>query len=99
MDNTNNNIYRIIPNKNNLSLNVDNYLNNFNSNKRKINLKSNHFNILSNNILNNKDNIEEEKKYRKILIPSLSSNRIFSVKNNEITNPSSYYKKYDEDYY
>ena len=35
----------------------------------------------------------------KTLIPSLSSNLIFSIGNNEISNPSSYYKKYDEEYY
>lgn len=98
-NNNNNNNHNIIPDKNNLSLDVDNYLNNFNPNKRKINLKNNHFNTISKNIVNNKDNIDQERKYRKVLIPSLSSHEIFSVKNNEITNPSSYYKKYDEDYY
>lgn len=83
-------------NKKNILLDINNYYNKFNSDK-KINLRKNYFNTISKNIIN--DNFEKEDNNQKILTPSLSYNEIFSIKNNEITNPSSYYKKYDEDYY
>ena len=98
-----NNKNNIISNhKKNLSLDVNNYLNNYNFEKKKINLKRNYFNTISKSIINNNEKMEEigkENKDKKELIPSLSSNEIYSIGNNEITNPSSYYKKYDEDYY
>ena len=109
--NNNNNEYNMIDNNNKnkcksidtnnikkLSLDDYYYLSNLNSNNKKINLKRNYFNTLSKNIVNN-DDIENEDKNKKTLIPSLSSNLIFSIGNNEISNPSSYYKKYDEEYY
>ena len=85
--------------KNNLSLDINNYDNNNYSNEKKINLKRNYFNTLSKYNLINDNNNEKEEKEKKTLIPSLSANEIFSIGNNEITNPSAYYKKYDEDYY
>ena len=97
----NDNNKNIIADKNKLYLDVNNYLNNINSNKKKINLKKNYFNSLSKNLLNkdNNDNNDIVLNNQKVLMPSLSSNEIFSIGNNEISNPSSYYKKYDEDYY
>ena len=87
-----------INNKKKLSLDDYYYLSNLNSNNKKINLKWNYFNTISKINVNN-DGIENEEKNKKTLIPSLSSNLIFSIGNNEISNPSSYYKKYDEEYY
>ena len=85
-------------NETKLYLEANNYLNNIHLNKEKKNLKKNYFDNISKNSLNN-DNNNDELKYNKILTPSLSDNEIFSIGNNEISNPSSYYKKYDEDYY
>ena len=99
LDNNNNKNLMTNNNKKNITLDANNYLNNLNSNIKKISLKKNHFNTLSKNIFNNKNNNGQDIKKPKVLIPSLSSNEIFSIKNTEITNPSSYYKKYDEDYY
>jgi hypothetical protein len=85
-----------------LYLDANNYLNNIHLNKEKKNLKKFYFNNISKNDLNNDNNNNNEtemKNNNKILTPSLSYNEIFSIGNNEISNPSSYYKKYDEDYY
>ena len=64
-------------------------------------MKKNYFNNIFKNIINNdnNDNISNEEKNKKTLIPSLSANEIYGIGNNEISNPSSYYKKYDEEYY
>ena len=83
-------------NNNNLLLDTNNYFSNFYSNKKK-NIRRNYFNTASKNIIS--DNYKNDEKNKKVLMPSLSSNEIYSIGNNEITNPSSYYQKYDEDYY
>ena len=91
-------------NKKNISLDINKYMNGFKMNEnRKINLKKNYFNNISkkidfyNEIID--DENEREEKQKKLLLPSLSANEIFSIGNNEISDPSSYYKKYDEEYY